>query len=69
MPSVQRAVTMSLREKAESGSSPRSRRMSLTFDCIRDAVTNLHRVDDFTLEDLASGFFSRVYKVCHLSGG
>jgi predicted Ser/Thr protein kinase len=60
---------MNLREKAESDSSPRSRRMSLTFDCIRDAVTNLHRVDDFTLEELGSGFFSRVYKVRHRTTG
>ena len=39
------------------------RRSTSTFDCIRDAVTILYRIDDFELEHLGSGFFSDVYKV------
>eukprot|EP00118_Oscarella_pearsei_P009528 m.55149 g.55149 ORF g.55149 m.55149 type:complete len:206 (+) comp34452_c0_seq12:1553-2170(+) len=45
------------------------RRSLSTFDCIRDAVTILYRIDDFDLEPLGSGFFSDVYKVRHRSSG
>jgi hypothetical protein len=38
-----------------------------SYEALRGAVTDLYRLDDFSLETLGAGFFSDVYKVLFLN--